>query len=417
MLYTERYAIMSLYSKIIAEEWYENLIKSADKIINKVYEQYAPVYKHIINFIKKNNLQLSNLNLILNKEIEYDSPLQIYATDPLAISNSLFSEICKKFGNDYVLQVELIDRQYTISHIVKTYIRISYVERHEDGSILDFLAPIKINNIKIIPPILELIDLYKQIYNPENAESWAELIQTAEKIKKITDLNIKKTESEISDQEDDSKCIDCIDTVIRELTPLLIECFKKYTDYILVDLPHPDIRMSILSKNTIQTDFERISNFLATSIGNDYTIVFKNKTVFLGKDLRIQKYSLYVSASQVSEFSNTQTVFLDIYNNLSYELVPYQTKDGLNIAHHWAQIRFYYMYIWDIFSLYNLNLVKHKQLVKILAKLKPYINKSIDWHTPPTQFMGIYINEYISFKKTMIKSGKNARIYCGKSIT
>lgn len=401
---------MALYDKVLDDKWYENLMVSANKVIDKVFEEYAPVYKYILNFIKKNDLHLSNLNLLLGSEVEYNAPLQIYAVDPMKISDSLFRELCKKFGGNYMLQVELTDKQYTINYITKTFIRISFAQSHEGTSILDFLAPIKINNIKMIPPLLELIDLYKQIYNPENADSWAELIQQANKIKKIADKNIKASEADL--KKGGNKCTDCVDKKVKQVITLLMDFLKKYTDYILVDIPKPEVRMSILSKNTIQTDFERINTYLSTYVGDDFTIIFKDKTTFLGKDMRIQRYSLYISIAHSNEFSNSRIGFLDIYNNLSYELIPFRNENGINIAHRWAQIRFYYINIWNAFTAYHLNVIKYDKLQTILTKLRPYIDQSIDWYDPPVEYMGIYINEYQAFKQEMLKSGKNVRIFC-----
>jgi hypothetical protein len=36
----------------------------------------------------------------------------------------------------------------------------------------------------------------------------------------------------------------------------------------------------------------------------------------------------------------------------------------------------------------------------------------VDWTVAPEQFMGIYINEYYAFKKTMLLEGSSTRLYC-----
>ena len=401
---------MALYTRVLKGNWVDTVMKDADLRLNKLYQEYVPVYDCIIEFLKRNKCQVSNINYLLTEKIAIDEPLYIYVINPKEVAHILLEEICKKFNDTFSLQTELTDRQYKLAYISKVYIHICKATQNDATSVFDILTPIYIRDILIVPPILELIDMYKKLYNPEYVEEWVDLIHNAAKVKKIADKNINDTAAQV--KKGGKQCVDCGNKIIVEVKKLMKEFLKKYSDYVLLELPKDDDRYIIISKNSVQTDYERLNLYLSTHLGSDFVIVFNKKELFIDKDTRMGKHSFYISTSHTNKFAEKNIGFLDIYNNMEYELVPYVKKEAINIAHDWVKIRLYYIQIWTAFVKYNLKQITKDSLIDRINNLKPYINADIDWTDAPLQYMGVYVNEIQAFKLVMVKEHTNEKIYC-----
>ncbi len=143
------------------------------------------------------------------------------------------------------------------------------------------------------------------------------------------------------------------------------------------------------------------------------SLYLKKKNLFIGRDRRISKHTLLVSFAHSNEFTNTQKPFIDIYNNSEYELIPYYKHNGICMAHNWVEIRFYYIEIWNILAAYHLKIISYEKFAEHTNLLLKTIDKmKINWSEAPTEFIGIYINEYQAYKQVMFKEGKNTRLYC-----
>ena len=403
-----------IYDKLLKSEWYNSLTMETDKVINATYEKYKPYYEEILKFIKQNEYIISNLELLLGNDILLDKPLQIFVLDPVNVSSTLFRQLCNKFGKEFSMRTEIPEKHYSIDHITKHYIRISYINQFKNKSLIEYLTPVKIKDFLVLPPILELIDIYKNIYNPEYAEEWASMIDKVKIIKKITDNNIRQSIIDFKGGKEDVSDRKKTEEILRSLKKILLQFLKEYTDYILINRYDNDTKnILILSQNAILTDLDRINRYLAKQ-DSDYTIIYKKKNLFIGKDMRISKYTIYVVFAPTNEFVNNQRPLLDIYNNLEYELVPYyKDANGLRIAHDWVTIRFYYIEIWNILAAYQLEMLTYDKFAKYTNNIFQQIDEmKINWSEPPTEYMGIYINEFQAFKQVMIKQGKNTRIYC-----
>jgi hypothetical protein len=396
-----------IYTDLIDSDWHNALITNINNIVNNTYKsKYKKYYDFILKFIKVNKLLISNINLLIEEDIQYNEPLEIYVINPKEVATQLLNKICSKLSKEFLIKVEIEDKHYSIDHISKTYLKISYINQYKNTTLLDYIHPTIINDYILLPPILELINIYKKIYNPEYVNEWENLINQSIIIKKITDENIKKT---IKNIKGGDECIKCPkeDLQLKKVKEELINCINNYKDYLYVHLP--DKIITVLSKNEIQTDFERFNNYLNKK--GDYTLTFKEKNLFIGKDLRINKYSIYVSISK--SFINKQIPILDIYNNLSYELVPFKCNNNLNIIHPWVEIRFYYIEIWNILVAYNIKLINLEKLEQYISNIINKINLlNLDWKELPIKYNGIYINEYQAFKQVILSKGRLERIYC-----
>ena len=432
---------MSIYKKQLTGKWYADLIANTDTIIHGVYARYKPYYDFILDFIKKHQHLVSCTELLLGETVPLDKPLHIFVLNPEAVAGDIFKLLCKKFGREFVLQIEVTDKHYSVSHIAKMYIRVSGIEQYKNKSLIDYLMPVSVSDLIVLPPILELIDLYKKIYNPEYADEWSKLIAQAITVRDITDRNIADSlqaltagggaqadsaeadsaqagnaEANDADTTESNTCEDCKgsdELIMNALRTDIIAFINTYPDYLHIYGDDHEGTLSIISKNTIEIDFKRINEYLANHSSNNFTIIFKQKKLFIGKDQRIEKYSLYVMKARGKLFGSTNIAFLDIYSNSAYELVPYSEHNKKRMAHKLVQIRFYYIEIWNIVAAYHLGLLQADRFKKLIPDIMTQIAKlHIDWTDVPKQFTGIYINEFRAYKQVMQIAGKQTRIYC-----
>lgn len=452
----------SLYTNIIDSKWADTLLENADIYISDEYKKYKPYYNFILDYIKQNGFLLSSIELLIRDNVPLDKPLLLFVLDPYKVANELFRLLCKEFNNEFILKVEIQNKNYSIDHIMKTYIKILYIPSFNNVSLIDYIKPIKRNGYILFPAILELIDIYKKIYNPEYCEEWGDLIGIAECIKLQTNKNITNTINEEDDKENNavkttdtvatdtvatdsrqnltttkkdggdndggdnsevstkSDCIECDkkkEDVYNSILKLLYDYISNNSNYILLHKYTENIPLSIISKNAIERDYEHFAKYIYDNGFEKITIIYKQKTLFLGKDMRIKKHTLSAIMTTSKIFIPEKRPLIDIYNNMQYELVPYiniTTEIAtLKIIHPWAHIRFMFIEVWNVLAAYQLNILSFEKFKKTITILMTKIdNLNIDWKRPPKQYMGIYINEIQSIKQTIIKQGRIMRIFC-----
>lgn len=424
-----------IYNNLIQDEWLSELIDKSKIFIQKEYKKKnEPLYQFIFDYIKlqKQELLISNLDLLLYGSIQdYNKIIEIYTLEPNIVADDLFKKLCGKHKY-YAMRIESFDNYYSIEYETLQFIRILKINQYKDISLLNFILPVKIESIYIFPPILELIDLYKNLYNPEYIDDWGDIIVNIKKIKTLTDKNITdtiKSKKGGDNEKNISKCSNCKEErskLIGQIKEIIIDFVKTFNDYIFVHDIDYEVKKKIklISKNNIQVDFERLNNYLDKIFNKEITIIYKKKNLFIGKDLRIIKYTFYIEMSKYgNKWSKISKPFLDLFNNASYELIPYVIDDNtkLKIAHPWVQIRFYYIEIWNILAAAKLNIIDKDSeilyITQLLKDINDYNSKKdqmlvLKKETMPYNYFGIYFNEHRSYKQSLLLQKNNIKLYC-----
>lgn len=426
-----------VFEQVLSDKWYVDLSNKLDQTIQSAYLKNEALYAYILKYTKNNNLLVSSVELLVdnNAHVNYNKAIQIFSLDPTNTATDLFKLLCKTKGRDFSMNIDAVDIHYSIDYLTRPLVKISKINQYKEVSLMDFILPLNINNIYVLPPILELIDLYKQLYNPENVDNWCDIIYKSEKIRAITNQNINNTinikkggKCVTCKQKTDiniSACKSCKDKrnmQVDEVKDILIDFLSTYGDYVAIhkfhESPLKGKNVEILSKNDISTDFERLYMFINKLSADNKTIMFKKKNMFIGKDLRIIKHTFYLTMSKYNnQWSIVKKPFLDIYNNCSYELIPYELhkidNKTIKFAHTWVQARFYYIEIWNILAAYKLDILNDAQTSTYINDILEHVNNiKISITDIPRNYTGLYINEYQSFKKIILKKGKSSKIYC-----
>ena len=159
-------------------------------------------------------------------------------------------------------------------------------------------------------------------------------------------------------------------------------------------------KIQILVKKNITQFIQELTNWLKTK--TDYAIVCKKQNMYLLNDNRTKKITISLQIA-----NNKMKPIIDLYNNISFELIPYVTiiknKQNYKIGNLLVLSRYFMIDLWIISVLYNLNIlnkeISNKKIryivfiLNIIRNNKKYINDifSLD-------FEGDYINEKVCKK-------------------
>ncbi len=420
-----------VFANLIKGKWFVELFDKADVFINGMYKKKnEPLYQFILDYSKEHKILVSNLDLLVHGHIKnYNDIIYIYDLDPGNVANGIFKLLCSK-GRGYSLNIELANFYYSINYETSIIIKISKIKQYKNVSLVDFISPIIVDSIYLLPPILELIDLYKKNYNPEYVDDWVQINEYITAIKNITNTRLKKIidgggsdrggSDRGSDRGDSDKinCIDCKENrhkYVVHIKDTIIDFLGTYNDYILTSTPSENRSICLISQNDIQVDFERLNNFLSNVFESNISMIYKKKNLFIAKDMRIVKHTFLITIAKYgNKWSSVKKPFLDIYNNASYELIPYTLTNingkEIKLAHGLVQKRFYYMEIWSILAASSLKIINDETKVKYIKEIFEIMIKMPD-DDAPKLFFGTYLNEMRSYKQDVLKNS-SGRMFC-----
>ena len=424
--------------------------------------KYKAIFDYIIEFCSKEKLIISNIQLLTNTH-EYWENINIYSIDSETVAKNLIQKLCNKFDKKFVLKITEWENSYSIEYDLRRLCNISLFKIHEKYDITDFINPIKhiVNDkyeIYLLSPLLEVILLYADLYNPTFASTWEELLIITKQLEIFVDKefdnilvnglpnkNINKTGGESAIKLVTKQVIKPVE---KNITNYVLD-FISDTNYLLInDIAYAIDKMEevskfinsstissskiieIISKNSIEFDFKALTNYINKFIPNG--INYKEELLFLPKEIRMSKHIFYIVYN--NGIKSIKEPFLIIYNNLSYELINYidTTIDNLGTfktADPITQLRFIYISIYEHILQYKISggshVTKNKQSKSInkndlnsiftekIQMLKFYKNK-INIYEKKLNYIGIYSDLNITKKNMNILNPNvnKATYYC-----
>lgn len=417
-----------MFEKLIKNNYGKQLKLSAIPYITIQRNTYIDIYNYILNFIDKKSLLVSDIDLLLDQH-KYWENIQIYSIDADATAKELIKELCANFDNNFVLKIVENKQMYTIEYNLCKLCDIITLALYRKYSITDFIDPTKykvndVTTIQLLPPLLEVINLYSDLYKPSMAENWSDILVNIQYLETLietatqkillgkTDINLDITESllyydtnminspkRIKKTVNVNKYIlDFISDTNYLLLDHTVNIFDKVDD---ISINTIDV-IDIISQNSIEFDFNALSTYLSnvSPLGLEYKI----KDMYIIKEPNMTKHMVYVTYKD--GVNKIYKHVLNIYNNLSYELVNYnivENKLGIfKVVDAITQIRFIYIIIWNRLitqKTHNYALVDFKKfLVTKLKYLEKYKEK-IDIVNIKKNYTGIYLDTNILRKK------------------
>lgn len=399
-----------MFEQLITNKYIKHLQETALPIIELDRSKDNNIYLYILDFINKSSLIISDVDLLLNKQLYWEQ-IHIYDVDANLTSKKLIKQLCETFGQKFVLKILDNEMQYAIEYNTKRICNINNFKLYKKYSIDKFLYPVQISvdniSILLIPPILEVIDLYKKLYNPNLADDWSDTLLIIQKLEVFVDNNFK----EILLDKKNIKLLTVSDAHIhaqsdaklskqRNLKQPLLDFFSN-SDYLILDHTITNDTLIVISRNNIEFDFMSISDYLSTYISMG--VIYQKKELYIVKESSMEKYLFYITYNDGAVVKKKH--ILTIYNNLSYELINFvpivKYDKNYKVVDPITELRFIYIEIFELIisqRIHTNNKINFKQkLSEKLTQLKHY-KQLINITEYKPNYSGTYIDINIDKK-------------------
>lgn len=320
------------------------IMPSVEKIITKERSHMDSIYDVIDEFIKKEsfNLVLSgqkSLNMLLHEAKVYD--YQVYCTNALFYANqlaNLLAESVKDYEYIIVLSTVIPYQKFLIKVEGRPLVEVNALPK--SFQMEKFIKPRNIDGFNVIPPILQLISIFQDLYNPEKADEWDALREVAEKVIPLSPISGAK----------------------EGPNSIFMKNFIKL---------NPEILLIGDTANTVLNNVQH-NDTLEIITALDTNFIFKEFQKYYLKPLTMKTSNLLIFSDYRLEktvVKNDKRTVMVIYNSAHYELVPYFKHGNYNIANKYVLLRFAVIDMFNINMLAAMERLDHAFAERRLAQL------------------------------------------------
>lgn len=443
----------------------DELTIAKNTVISDDRKKYYPIFADVKSLLKNNDTVIfSNVSDLCNfylgkkrKMKDSDAPytetqLIIYSTHSRKITTLITNQIHKKYGKFVQMRANIPNQEYEVIYNLRPLIKIYHIHRYKKVEILKLFDTVTIDKLLYFPAEVELMDIYHKLYLPNFYEEWENL----EKEKKILhDINIikKKLKQSPSQSVKNNPCQKSRSIIMDQIKLIMLQYFNnenivllgEWAQYTLTNKnltthanflsqtdpktkkrnTFPLSQLQIISENSIEIDYKNIVMYLSKFI--KYGIYFKKRKLYVPKNNRIYKHTLYVKFPTMKP-SSVDKPFLDIYNCGLYEVIPcvkYTCKinEPINLK---IGCRYLFIYIllvemWIIKLLFRLETIDkniYSDKISNIYNMIKWAEKNIPVYTKT--YIGVNFNEKIyqnlvisanHIKKTSYYPEKNIKKY------
>jgi hypothetical protein len=349
--------------------------------IMKERNKWKDVYGFINDYIEERSDQFimfgeMSLALLYDDGEIKSYQYEYYCYNALRVANDLvnkLSEAMKTNEYKYLFMLSTDIPYYKFTIRVNSRIVVSFYNLHESISINTHLMPTKYKNINMIPPELQLIDIYNGLYSINRIDDWPRLLKLKGEISKKTggaDINREAVNSFLK-------------MYVYNSNEIII-----LGDYAANLLKHNNTKINhgyleILTTKPIEFIYNKLCEYYSRS-----KLEFANANLNIFSDNRLKKYVI----------RNDKTIVMIIYNSPTYEIIPYFKHCGYNIANKYVLIRFSIIDIWVINVYYNMGKIGDEFRKISINRLT--INKRIfdEIEDKKDHFLGTYIDIKLAMK-------------------
>jgi hypothetical protein len=380
-------------------ETFDDVICEAKKSKHVVREEYFPIYAAVEDYVKKNNLILSNVETLIEQKKNICRTYIIYGDNIFKHANNITNTIAKI--TIYVLMYTNVKNEdFSITMNGSMFIQLYNIQ----NKMRHVISPVEIKGLLMYPPEFELIDIYHKLYSPNHADKWDQLV-LFEKEVRAQMYNRKKI---IGGYYNKKKHQDSQNTKGKQMdNKIILDWLKGRCDYVLVGVNAVNIlnglkmycqKVQVITDTHIEKFVKELGNLIFQYTG--YHISHKQHNANIYVEPRLQKTIVSVTIPNGKLGPKTIHI-LDIFNSAHYELVPYTTYDKLNIGYPNVLRMFILIDVWFIRILFALKLI-NQQILKqsintVFDNLENVENVSVDKFSSET-YLGKF-SDLVLYKK------------------
>lgn len=406
--------------------------KAKETLIKKDRERYKCIYEIIELYISENNVILSDLDLLTNQKIIYKDSYNLYCDNPFRHANALTNMIAEaliKQDRDIkflVLKTSIPHNKLKIYYDQREMVELnSLAVENTKIENYKFITPTickgfyTSHKLKIMPAEIELIELYRKLYDPEYNKEWSCLREYEKKMSEMLLVhNGKKGGSSNLD--------------LSGIKKIMLINFLPKTDFVVVgtwalgaiqsnfDIEDP---LQIISPYSPFDSFTMVKDELLNLMpDSEFDINMVEQPLYLPNEYRLKKYSVKIllPCQKSGKCPIIKKTAIEIFTNASYELIPWlpcgiNDDTVLKIGSEMVLLRFFAIKIWNLKLLCEKNIL-HSSIVKRrtdeIKRLMAEMRKMDFFDKIPG--LENYIGRYyplLIFIKNKIKSSYNPPYY------
>lgn len=402
----------------------DELYESADKLILPQRQSMNKYIKIIEKFITDRNLLKSNINELVaafsSKKPSINImklSIVIYSGNALIDANDLANELA--LVNDFVVMTTPIyKKEFQIAIEGNKFITFKNVETHKNILLIEVMKPV----FGYVAPEIEILGVYKKLFNPHYAGEWDELIEQEEKLHDICKSRLETIRGYTKGGGTTAPM-----TFLGAKEAIILYLMKSYSkQLILVGEVAYDIHTNDYKEiNKIIKQGEKKLQYIGSvspeelmhalnKLGLGYNIIYRKQSLRLPIDERQQKYTFYIE-SGCEDNDDKCFIIFELFNNIEYELVPYSTvkinDTIMNIGT--MQINLYIAYI-DIWVIQLISAIgqlhdssKFTKLQSLYDQIDKYrkvllTQEYLNQFKKYKFYMGTFIDEVIFLKQLMV---------------
>jgi predicted transcriptional regulator len=300
----------------------DNVLEDAKKSPHVVQDNFFKIYEIVENYVAKNNLMLSNMEILSRRKKKSFNTYIIYCNDAFKHANDLANALAKE--TIYILlYTQQQNKEFSITVKGKWLIHVYNIPLQ----FLNVIYPVKIDNMLLYPPEFELIDIYHKLYSPHYADEWDKVRELEPSIKQL----FKKRKNLMA-----GDMIEGGAPVRRKkINSSIINWLKERNDYVIVgefainmmtELSKKTCCIQLIIDSPLDKFVAEFDNFIYQLTGT--RTIKKTHTANIYIEPRLKKTVLK------TRLNNEKTVrILEIFNSGQFELIPYSTKNNLMIGY------------------------------------------------------------------------------------
>ena len=341
-------------------EWYlklfDDVLAEAKKSGHVVQEQYFPIYKAVINYVREEGLMLSDVETLVKKERSAMSVFTIYGEDISRHANRL-ANILAEINIYVVMYTTTKDEDFSITVDGNRMVQFYNVHARLAASIV----PVVVDGVRMYPPEMELIDVYHKLYLPSYAAEWDRLsdvegVLRGEVARRVGGTEGGKDKGKGKGGVPWSAAVvmgwlrgreDCLIVGVNAIN--IMEGVDKYVQ-----------KFQVVTSGDVDKFIDGFASMVFQCSG--VRVQKKLHRVGLATEPRLTK-----TVVSVAKDGGGCTAVLDVFNAAAFELVPYTVRVGVRVGHPYVVRMFLLIDLWLVRILGTLKLMDKGGVDRIAA--------------------------------------------------
>lgn len=371
----------------------EGLVDEANQfIMDNDRMLYKPFFEAIEDFCAKNKVLIggrSGVELLTKNSISKDSFFwELYCDDTFNTAKTIADKISKVHSphipaDTVAMRTDIKYKEFTIFVYSRMLLKIYNIHTN----IIDAAGYTQCKGyfggvMKCLKVEMQLMSVYQKLYSPSKTALWpAELANEKTMYSMLTRSGKPSADSRPS-------VVVGMANFISSAQDIIV--VGEYAMFLLGYCDQP-ARAQIIAH-----DVAEVAAICARILPKNFKITYTLYNLGIADDWQLTKHTIYIN-------NGTQRVpFVDVYNSIVYEMIPYRTVKGVKVGNNLVLLRFMFL---ELHTMCLMRMPEHrlKQRSGVILGYCDILRRVVstaDFQTD--SYLGVYIDENVA-KKNLIK--------------